>query len=222
MSRASKALMKNNNKKEKEILKENQEIYTNMVIYLRGSDMTEYNQELIRGDLIDMIIDGQNRGDNIQKVMGENYKEICDEIISTMPQKTTIEKIMSFFTFTFRMIWILGVALIIKTLIHNIMEVEDGFINYTLTSGEILNGVIIVIVAGITVNYISKTSFNEKKHNRLMLFIKTFIILSMIIAVMSFSSHYFDYVLINISMLAAMGIIVLLFTVEKALSQKYD
>ena len=80
-------LLKINNKLEKGILKENNELYTDMIVYIRGSEMTNYDQELVRGDLIQMIIDGQNRGDNIENVIGENYKNICDEIIETMPKR---------------------------------------------------------------------------------------------------------------------------------------
>ena len=74
MKKQCRELMKKNNKREKAIHKNNDELYTNMIVYLRGSDMTEYNQELVREDLIEMILDGQNRGDDIQKVMGDNYK----------------------------------------------------------------------------------------------------------------------------------------------------
>lgn len=87
-----------------------------MIVYLRGSEMTEYNQELVREDLIQMIIDGQNRGDDIQKVMGDNYKEICDEIIETMPKKTTFEKVMGILGLSISAIWILGIIFMVKNM----------------------------------------------------------------------------------------------------------
>ena len=88
MKKEPKELLKKNNENEKNILEENDEIYTNMVVYLRGANISEYNQEKVREDLIAMIVDGQERGDDIQKVIGENYKEICDEIIAEIPKKT--------------------------------------------------------------------------------------------------------------------------------------
>lgn len=45
-----------------------------MSVYLRSADMSRYNQKLVREDLIEMIVDDQNRGDDINKVMGNNYK----------------------------------------------------------------------------------------------------------------------------------------------------
>ena len=88
MNKLAKELLKRNNSREKAISDDSKEIYTNMVVYLRGSDLTEYNQEVVREDIIELIIDGQQRGDDIQKVMGGGYKEICDEIIEAMPKKT--------------------------------------------------------------------------------------------------------------------------------------
>ena len=76
MNREAKKLLKKNNESEKKILKENDGVYTDMIVYLRGADITEYHQEKVREDLIEMIVSGQERGDDIQKVMGENYKEI--------------------------------------------------------------------------------------------------------------------------------------------------
>lgn len=67
MNKLAKELLKKNNNREKAIFDENKEIYTNMIVYLRGSDLSEYNQEVVRGDIIELIIDGQQRGDNIKK-----------------------------------------------------------------------------------------------------------------------------------------------------------
>ena len=53
----SKALLKQNNQREKELTKENNQVLTDMVVYLRGSDLSDYNQELVREDLIEMVLD---------------------------------------------------------------------------------------------------------------------------------------------------------------------
>ena len=45
MKKETKELLKKNNENEKNILEENDEIYTNMIVYLRGANISEYNQE---------------------------------------------------------------------------------------------------------------------------------------------------------------------------------
>ncbi|MGM0523556.1 MAG: hypothetical protein ACQER2_05885, partial [Bacillota bacterium] len=63
MNKLTKELLKKNNTREKAIFKSNNDIYTNMIVYLRGSDLTEYDQEVVRADIIELILDGQQRGD---------------------------------------------------------------------------------------------------------------------------------------------------------------
>ena len=48
MNREAKKLLKKNNESEKKILKENDGVYTDMIVYLRGADITEYHQEKVR------------------------------------------------------------------------------------------------------------------------------------------------------------------------------
>lgn len=48
--------------------------------------------KVVREDIIELIIDGQQRGDNIKKVKGGRYKEIRDEIVEAMPKKTIKDK----------------------------------------------------------------------------------------------------------------------------------
>ena len=67
MTRKCRELLKENNKKEKMINESNISRYTEMIIYLRGSDIDKYNQELVRADLIEMIIDGQERNNDIKR-----------------------------------------------------------------------------------------------------------------------------------------------------------
>ncbi|MFZ7132414.1 MAG: hypothetical protein ACOWWR_08665 [Eubacteriales bacterium] len=127
MNKITKALLKKNNERSKAIFDENQEIFTNMVVYLRGSDLTAYNQELVREDMIELIIDGQGRGDNIQKVMGGNYKEICDGIIGAMPSKTKKEKIMEFIGTSLNALWILGIIAVIQNFTVSLISKTSEF-----------------------------------------------------------------------------------------------
>ena len=55
MNKFAKELLRKNNTREKEIVDENEEIYTNMIVYLRSSDLTDYDQEVVRGDIIELF-----------------------------------------------------------------------------------------------------------------------------------------------------------------------
>lgn len=217
MKKYCKELLKSNNKREKEIHKNNEKILTDMMVYLRGSDMTEYNQELVREDLIQMIIDGQNRGDDIQKVIGDNYKEICDEIIETMPKKTISQKIGSILELSLSFIWILGGISVAKIVIGNFIASNKSW-GFILSVGDIINMLIIILVANIVVNYICKTAFNSKGKNKVISFIKTWIVCMWILGVMFMCSYYLDYTIVNIPLILAGIIVGAVFILDRILS----
>lgn len=163
MSREAKKLLRKNNNSEKQIFKENEEIYTNMIVYLRGADINEYNQEKVREDLIEMIVHGQERGDDIQKVIGDNYKEICDEIIDEMPKKTTKEKVMDVVEMTLDIIWILGFIAVIKTLI-NIVATDSKDMSFSFMLGDLISWCVIALIANVVVYYVCKTALKDNKN----------------------------------------------------------
>lgn len=215
MKKQCRELMKKNNKREEAIHEDNDEIYTNMIVYLRGSDMTEYNQELVREDLIEMILDGQNRGDDIQKVIGDNYKEICDEIIESMPKKTKLQKIGGFIDTSLMIIWILGIIAIAQTVISNFI-VGKGNWKVNLTLGYIINMIIIILSANLIVKYICKTAFNND--SKKVSFIKTWIICAIVLGVFFISSYYLDYTIVNVSLIFAVFVVAITFMLERVLS----
>ena len=217
MNKAARELLKQNNDKEKEILPENDEIYTNMVVYLRGADLTEYDQEVIREDLIQMILDGQNRGENIQKVMGENYKEICNGIIEAMPKKTNFQKGMDILEVSLLVISILGIISLIKTGISLLVN-EEGRWVYSLYAGELFSWVIVGIVVNAVVNYVCKTAFKQKKHNKLVAFLITGCVCFAICQLIAGRSMIFDRIFIQMHIIVAAGMYLAVFGLYKIVS----
>ena len=62
MDKRTRALAAENEIEEKKIWDASEEIYTDIVVYLRVSRLPAYSQELVRRDVIHMILDGQERG----------------------------------------------------------------------------------------------------------------------------------------------------------------
>ena len=61
MSKRSKALMLENNELEKSVSGEGAAVLTDIVVYLRSSSLSGYDQELVRRDITQMLIDGERR-----------------------------------------------------------------------------------------------------------------------------------------------------------------
>ena len=222
MKKETKELLKKNNENEKQILEENDEIYTNMVVYLRCSGISKHNQEKVREDLIAMIVDGQERGDDIQTVMGENYKEICDEIIAEMPKKTTKEKVMDVVMMTLDVIWILGVISVINPLITILIkDSKDMTVSYSL--GNLISWSMIILVANMVVYYICKTAFKEEKRktNKVLSFVIVWLVCCIILGVIMLPTLLIKVTIFSVHIGVAALIFGAIFVINKILALRY-
>ena len=216
MKKAVKELLRKNNLREKEISKENDEIYTNMIVYIRTSNMSDYNQEVVREDIINMILDGQRRGDNIQEVMGGNYKEVCDEIIAAMPKRTPKERLLDFVGITLNVLGVLGIIAIVETLVYAyLLKKQSGV--FILTVGDLINAVIIMLAAIAIVYYISKTSFATMQVGNKITFLKLWLTCSIIILLLFLCNRYFTTIVLELPLLTAILLVLGVFLVNKVI-----
>ena len=222
MKKETKELLKKNNENEKQILEENDEIYTNMVVYLRGANISEYNQEKVREDLIAMILDGQERGDDIQKVIGENYKEICDEIIAEIPKKTVKENVMYALILTLDIVWIVGVISVIKTLIIMLAK-NSKDMTFVFSLGDLISWGMIVFVAYLVVYYICSTTFREKERetNKVLSFIIIWFVCCIILCAIILPSLLIKVTIFSVHIGVAALIFGTIFVISRIMSLRY-
>ena len=222
MKKETKELLKKNNENEKQILEENDEIYTNMVVYLRGANISEYNQEKVREDLIAMILDGQERGDDIQKVIGENYKEICDEIIAEIPKKTVKENVMYALILTLDIVWIVGVISVIKTLIIMLAK-NSKDMTFVFSVGDLISWGMIVFVAYLVVYYICSTTFREKERetNKVLSFIIIWFVCCIILCAIILPSLLIKVTIFSVHIGVAALIFGAIFVISRIMSLRY-
>lgn len=219
MNRETKMLLKKNNESEKAILEENESVYTDMIVYLRGADITEYNQEKVREDLIEMIVDGQERGDDIQTVIGDNYKEIMDDIIAELPKRTRTEKIRDIISMNAYIVMILGLISLVKQTIYNASKGLE--LTFKLELGDLISWAIIGIVANAVVIYICKTAFEteDNKKSKAWDFIKLWILVCVFLVAIILPSILIDFVIIEVNIAVAAFAVVVLFALGKVISR---
>ena len=222
MKKETKELLKKNNENEKNILEENDEIYTNMIVYLRGANISEYNQEKVREDLIAMILDGQERGDDIQKVIGENYKEICDEIIAEIPKKTVKENVMYALMLTLDIVWIVGIISVIKTLIIMLAQ-NSKDMTFVFSLGDLISWGMIVFVAYLVVYYICSTTFREKERetNKVLSFIIIWLVCCIILCAIILPSLLIKVTIFSVHIGVAALIFGAIFVISRIMALRY-
>lgn len=169
MNKRTKELNRINNESDKQVKAENNEVLTDIICYLRGANISEYNQEAIRQDLLEMVLSAQKRGENIQTVIGEDYKIFCDDIIAGLPPKSTKEKFLEFLdTICWCMSILSAIDIIISndtnSLIRNIAAGKPLDFDISVSAGTVFSFGIIIAAAFIIVEVVLKASLkNEKK-----------------------------------------------------------
>ena len=224
MNKKTKELNRINNELDKQISAENVEAFTNIICYLRGANVSEYQQESVRQDLLEMVLTAQKRGENIASVIGKNYKVFCDDIISNLPPKSTKENIIS----TFDLIcWCTSILCAINIvisratidLIKNIITQKPLILDLSVSIGTILSFVIIIGAAVIIVEYIIKTSLNTKKKKNKPGTIKLFFTVAGFMAVILFITWVGKATLFTVNIFIAIAFTIALYLVHIVLSK---
>ncbi len=222
MNKKAKKLNKLNNDLDKLINKENQEVFTNMICYLRGADISDYHQELVRQDLTEMILSAQNRGENIYSVIGDDFKVFCDNIIASLPPKTRKQKMVDFFIFFCWVLSILGSITVITAnetfaLIYNFFTGNALQFHISVSIGTAISMGMILIASVIIVEIIAKNSFQTLEPKNLIL--KGFIGGASIMAVFLLIAWLGKEVLFTVNIFIALATIFCLYSIHKLLEQ---
>ncbi|GAU77600.1 hypothetical protein [Fusibacter sp. 3D3] len=180
MKKETQKLNQLNNALDKKLSKANNEVLTDIICYLRVANISEYHQEVVRHDLLEMVLSAQERNDDIQTVIGEDYKVFCDDVIASLPPKTPKEKLYELLDIVCLSTSILGtitLAMASETyaLIKDTISGSPKDFQLSLSIFEVCAYFAIIIGAYILVQVILGKSLEHKaetKHHILKAFIK--------------------------------------------------
>lgn len=168
MKKQTEKLNRLNNELEVQLSKENDEVFTNMICYLRVADLSEYDQELVRHDLLEMILSAQKRGETIHDIIGQDYKGFCEDIIASLPSQSEKNKSMRTLSIIFLCVAILIVIRVVISqkfflLVRNIFTGETLNFQVAVSLGDLITSTVIIIASFATAHFIGKTSFQSIK-----------------------------------------------------------
>ena len=149
----------------KSLTKENREIFTDIVCYLRVSDLTEEDQEEIISDLLRMFLDCQEQGKSVASMVGEDYKQYTENIISAVnPHKTVYKRVQEYLPAIVGMFFVLlTIDFVFSTLPSFLQGNFDFNLPYNFTLDMVINTLMIMIIATTMVTYIGKKGFELSK-----------------------------------------------------------
>ena len=218
MNRRTKRLLAANNELEKELTPENNRAMTDIIVYLRAANITEYQQELVRRDITEMVLEGQRRGDAMEEVIGEDYKAFCDAVLAEVPERTARQRVLASVGNACLYVDILAVIWLAFGALGWLLG-EGAWPWLSVTTGNLLALAAILGVSIGLVEYICKNSFEERpKKNR-----GIPVLLALLAAALAAGSVLLRGVVVfRLHFLLAVGLIAALYVIHRVMEEKAD
>ena len=158
MSKRTKLLLKENNAFENQIQNEdNRAALTDIVVYIRSANISPYDQERVRRDIGEMIVDGEKRGKTAKEIIGDDSRLVCDRVIAEVPRLSGKEYILSLLRDVLLSVDVLLVIWFLSNLLAWMLGSTSPY--FTVTAGNVLCAVLTLTIAFGTVHAISKNAF---------------------------------------------------------------
>ncbi len=159
MSSEARALRRENNELEKRLSREMNDVLTDIVVYIRNANISDLEQERVRRDITQMLIDGQSRGYGAPRVIGGDYKAFCDEIIAEIPKISSKQRLLTAVRDTLPALCVLFGVWAAFAALTQAIKGEAWYIT-PLYASDVLIGAALLLAATLTVVYITKNSFS--------------------------------------------------------------
>lgn len=218
-------LVKQLNEASKNLSPDNEAIFTDMVVYIRLSNIKEKDAEEFLQQLLDSFLSAQEHGDSIKKVLGtDHYKDYCDKIIQAYKSSYDI------FSRSGEFIRNTGIVITIMSIITFISQKIDVLktefklfpLSYTFALGTLFQFIVIAALIPITFAWCKDSCFKKAKKNEK---VKEFFILwglsISFIAITYLAGKFLDtVVLFTAPILVIIPVGIALYYVGKWLSEK--
>ncbi len=185
-----------------------------MILHLRLSDLTLFQQETARSDLIQLILDGEQHGKNIHEILGGDYKNVVDEIINSFPPRSTKDKLLDFLsigTLSFSIVLLIFVlSQFLNSLLFN-NKVELWTFDFLSSYLVILP--LSLLAAFFAVKNISKITQvkTDQPNSKMKEPNKFWIYFFIFIGITLMAKRYLDSILFQISLMTMIAVVIMLF-----------
>lgn len=156
MSRRTKLLRKENNEMEKQLQADgNASLLTDIVVYLRSANISPYDQEKVRRDIREMLMEGEKRGETAEDIIGGDYKLFCDEVVAEIPKLSRKETILGALRDGLLSADVLLAIWFVWQAVEQII-LTGALSSFTLTAGNIISFLLIMAGASLMFHAFSK------------------------------------------------------------------
>ena len=213
MSKRTKELLRANNALDAQLNKDNQQMMTNIVVYIRSANISEYEQELVRRDITHMLLDAQAEGRTAAEVLGEDAQAFCDEVIAALPPRPAGERALDALRTGLLAFVVLAVCWLVFSAVDAIAEQHWPY--FPLTVGDVISQALIFVTAFIIFRGISRHTFDDKLG-------KLFVLIFGVLAASILASIFLTQFLCNVHILVFATVLVICFILYKLIDARVD
>ena len=217
MSRRVRKMLKENNELEQQLSDEGRKVLTDIVVYLRGVPVSMYEQEKVRRDITQMLIDGEKRGSFASDVIGEDYREFCDSIVEEIPHMDGKEKALVLVRDTLPALVVLLMIWCAGRLAEVIAGVLPSFY-CPVTLGNLLGGILLLAGAEGLITLLTKNTFTDgRAFNK-----KWAVVLAVVFIAAVCANYLLTYKVFSIHLGAAAVLTLAVFAVYRIIDSRVD
>lgn len=149
-----------NNLLSEKLNKENKEIYTDIVCYLRVSDLSDIQLEEVISDILSMFFDWERQDKKVRDMIGENYKQFADDIIAAVnPHKSILQKSKEYLLILIQALCYMFTIDFVFIYLPKILKGNLSLV-YDYSLGMALRGLLVFVAAICIITYVGKNSFS--------------------------------------------------------------
>lgn len=133
MSRRTRALRRENKKLEEQLSYSDCFEVDHVLDALKTTSLSRYEQELVRRDLLLMVIDGRARGEKPKQVLGDDSLALCEAIVAALPKPTAKDWVLRIMRFMLLGVWVwMLIVLLLNVELGWLMKSEEGMMKIRL------------------------------------------------------------------------------------------
>lgn len=195
-----KKLLNENNKLEEKVSKENLEIITNIIVYIKYQGICEIDVEIIRKDIIGMALECELREESFSSVIGEYYKGFADSLMKTCTKESITKKMLNFcFIIT-------GCMTSLFLFEYVPFIIKNKTFNISITLGFLVSVLIAIITVPLIFKHFSKNVFKSNNYEALVLLTGFCAYIALLVVTEMYLGHI---MLINVSFLMVFVILII-------------
>lgn len=161
MNKRARILRNENNKFEEKLSKETNDVLTDIVVYIRSTSISEYDQERVRRDIDEMLFEGERRGMSAAEIIGDDYKAFCDAVMCEVPKLSRAQRVMTAVQEVLAGVIVLLAIWTVFSPIIQLIKKEPWYL-LPLRLSDLITATVIVAAAVLIVVYITENVFTPK------------------------------------------------------------